>query len=144
MRYIPTILSLVLIAAGTLFCGCATQKRADSQESASESRELAKPADPHLAAEGDLQGRYFLGGPIAEGDLNSGESHFYVWLEGEAASSLYEALPGTASKHICEDGHAFSKSKDSIFCTTDADSTSHRCYFAINIPASTIENGYSC
>lgn len=145
MKCIPKVLSLILIAStGVLFGGCVAQQGADSRESVSESDEPTKLANPQLAAEGSLQGRYFLSGSIGEGDLNAGESHFYIWLEGGAASSLYEALPGAASKHICEDGHAFSKSKDSILCTTDADSTSYRCYFAINIPAFKIEDGYSC
>ncbi len=95
--------------------------------------------------EGRLEGRFFTGGPIDEGDLAPGDSHYYVWLEGEAARALYERLPGTPEPEVCENGFAWVRTNGrSIVCNASGDSTRYACYFALDIVADSLASGASC
>ena len=100
--------------------------------------------DPAIAGEGDLEGRYFVSGPIGEGDLVRDSTHFYAWLEGSAAAELYRRMPGSPVPQECEDGSAWIKQGQALACTADADSTGYRCYVAIDVPAETLAVGVSC
>lgn len=96
-------------------------------------------------AEGPLEGRFFTGGPIEEGDLGPGESHYYVWLEGASARALYERLPGEPEPSVCEDGSAWTRSNGgSVVCTASADSTRYACYFALDVAADSLAPGVTC
>jgi hypothetical protein len=104
----------------------------------------APPLDPALSADGRLDGRFFVSGPIGEGDLVRDSSHFYLWLEGPSAEALYRRIPGEPVAHACEDGHAWSKPGRSLVCTADADSTGYRCYFAIDVAEEALAAGVTC
>lgn len=95
-------------------------------------------------ADGRLDGRFFVSGPIGEGDLVPDSTHFYVWLEGASAEALYRRIPGEPVEHACEDGHAWAKHGRSLVCTADADSTGYRCYFALDVPEEELAIGVSC
>jgi hypothetical protein len=99
---------------------------------------------PKIVGEGDLEGRYFVSGPIGEGDLVRDSTHFYVWLEGSAAAELYQRMPASPVPQLCEDGSAWVKHSRALACTADADSTGYRCYVAIDVPAETLAVGVSC
>src|SRR5690606_20251171 len=104
----------------------------------------ASSPDPALVADGSLDGRFFVSGPIGEGDLIPDSTHFYVWLEGTSAEALYRRIPGAPVEHACEDGHAWSKPGRSLVCTADADSTGYRCYFALDVAEEELAAGVSC
>lgn len=143
-QFLPVLTALALLVACNAPQEESTAPSADaSARSASESS-TSQSADPDLVEEGALEGRFFLSGSIDEGALRRDSTHFYVWLEGESAAALYRHLPGEATEHACEDGHKWSKTQDAIICTANADSTEHRCYFAVDIPEAQLRTGVSC
>ena len=102
------------------------------------------PSNPNVFSKGRLEGEFFVSGPIDEGSLAKGRSHYYAWFEGKSAFELYRAIPGEPQEYSCEDGHAWSKSSGQILCTASADFTSFSCYFAIDVPKTEFEVGYVC
>ena len=131
---------LVFVLLSLAACGTDTP----SPEAVPAASAQTRPADPALASEGDLDGRFFVSGPIGEGDLVRDSSHFYVWLEGASAAELYRRIRGAPIERACEDGHAWAKHGRSLVCTTDADSTEHRCYFALDVAEEELAAGVSC
>lgn len=102
------------------------------------------PLDPLIFSKGRLEGEFFVSGPVDEGSLAEGRSHYYAWFEGKSAFELYRAIPGEPQEHYCEDSHAWSKNSGEILCTASADSTSFRCYFALDVPEAEVVQGVSC
>jgi hypothetical protein len=104
----------------------------------------APTSAPSIVTEGRLDGEFFISGPIREGGLIRDSTHFYVWVEGAPAAELYRRIPGLPVEYPCGDGHAWEKQGEALVCITDADSTSYRCYFAIDVAEERLEVGVSC
>ena len=134
------MLKTIMVSVGLPLVFVACEPSPDAEAQSPVSAQLG----PDIVGEGDLEGRYFVSGPIGEGDLVRDSTHFYVWLEGSAAAELYRRMPASPVPQACEDGSAWVKHGQALACTADADSTGYRCYVAIDVPAETLAVGVSC
>lgn len=134
---------LLLFSLSLHLAACQSQHEAPDASPASSSSD-STAQDLALQAEGELEGRFFVSGPMGEGDLERDSTHFYVHMEGESARALYRYLPGEVTEWPCEDGHDWAKHLEAIICTANVDSTEHRCYFAIDMPKEELRRGVTC
>ena len=136
--------ALLLVGLALGLAACDAPPDAPAAAAVAPAAAQARSTDPAIAAEGPLAGRFFVSGPIGEGDLVRDSTHLYLWMEGEAAAELYRRMPVVPVPQPCEDGSAWLKQGQALACTADADSTGYRCYVAIDVPAETLAVGVSC
>jgi hypothetical protein len=115
-----------------------------SSDATASLRHTSTPDTPAVSTSRRLEGRFFMGGPIDEGQLIPGNSHFYVWLEGAAARALYEQLSATPQPAVCDDGSAWVKGAQTVLCTVNADADEYSCHFAVDVRAGSLDPGMSC
>ena len=141
-------LSLAVCVLAAL-AGCQPSQDAVAQVSQggrSDSQSDQQPADPEpsIVGQGSLEGTYFVSGPMGEGDLIRDSTHLYLWMEGGLAAELYRRMSVAPEPYHCEPESRSVKQGREITCTVNADSTDHRCYVAIDVPAETLAVGVIC
>ena len=73
------------------------------------------------------------------------DTHFSIYLTGNAAKTLYEAMKVKPAKERCEPQEGvISKYIKEMKCTFTIKENKHECYFAINVKKQIIEGGWMC
>ncbi len=84
-----------------------------------------------LADSGDpgrpLTGAFRLAGPLQFGDIENGNSHFYFYLDGDVARSMYDSLTSEPVDNEC--GGGLVKRAGALECTRSSEE--YRCEFSI-------------
>ena len=74
-----------------------------------------------------LTGTFRLAGPLQFGDIEDGNSHFYFYLDGEVARSMYDSLNSDPVENEC--GGGLVKRTGALECTRS--SNEYRCEFSL-------------
>ena len=93
-----------------------------------------------------LQGSFMVGGatlidPPADEPSNT---HYYLFLTGDSAKSLYEAMNVTAIHDECRDDGSLIKVIDNMQCLVSVDQADYQCTFGIDLDKQTIKSGSGC
>ena len=87
-----------------------------------------------------LQGEYQLGGPLDHnGSVLSGDSHLYISLSHDAATALYQSLPGDPFKDPCT-GYKL-KSRGNVVCYEITPNEGYFCSFSVKLDNNAVEAG---
>ncbi|MBO6573811.1 MAG: hypothetical protein JJ896_00215 [Rhodothermales bacterium] len=92
---------------------------------------------------GDLEGTWFTGGLLGDEDSGSAKTHFYMWLEGDAAEALYTRLPVDAVEDDCVGDGTLTKMSGSVQCSLEPNGA-HMCYLGIDLPEGRLVPGVIC
>jgi hypothetical protein len=72
-------------------------------------------------------------------------THFRVYLTGEAARTLYESMKVRPQRSICgEDLDSFEKTIGEMMCAVSKNGTAYKCWFAIDLEKQQISGGWAC
>ena len=86
-----------------------------------------------------LQDQFEIGGPLDHnGSIREGESHLYISLSDQAASKLYQSLPGKALDDACT-GYKV-KGRGNVVCY-QINPAQHFCSFSVNLERNAVEAG---
>lgn len=87
-----------------------------------------------------LTGTFRLAGPLRFGDIEDGMSHFYFYLDGVAARTMYDALASEPSENEC--GVGLVKRTGPLECTRDDET--YRCEFSVEQATARIGIASTC
>lgn len=87
----------------------------------------------------DLHGEYKLGGRLDhDGSILDGNSHLYISITNEAATKLFQSLPGDPLNDACT-GYKL-KAGGNVVCY-QIKPEQHFCSFSVNLERNVIETG---
>lgn len=93
-----------------------------------------------------LPGQYTLGGetPVDPPADEPQDTHFRIYLTGDAAKTLFNAMKAQAVRDVCVDDGTMSKLIDAMQCSVLPDNKTYQCWFAIDIKNPRTAQGWAC
>ncbi len=88
----------------------------------------------------DISGKTTLDPP----DSESRDTHFRIYLTGEAAQELYNSMKVAPVEDMCLDDGSLSKFMGNMQCTKLSKEVGYECRFSIDISKQVIDYGWAC
>ncbi len=93
-----------------------------------------------LTGQYDITGKTTLDPP----DSESRDTHFRIYLTGEAAQDLYHSMKVAPVEDMCLDDGSLSKLIGNMQCTKLSKEVGYECRFSIDISKQVIDHGWVC